>query len=146
MSMRDEIRAAAEALKTPVLLVPTPELPQYDGQIGVTRVSQHSLAAYWQDGDEDDQLDERARFVALVACDGQGNRIFQDGDVMWLSTCAALSPMLERLYWAGREHNGLTEANRQAWRKNSPSTGEGGSPSSCAEPAKPASDSTSTGS
>ena len=97
MSMKDEIRAAAQAAKTPVLIVPTPELPQWDGQIGVTRASLHVIAAGWQAQDADDALDERAQFVVRVACDADGNRIFTDEDVMWLSTSAVLAPMIERL-------------------------------------------------
>jgi hypothetical protein len=142
MSLREDIRAFAQAARSPVLPVPTPELPQYDGQIGVTRVCARAIASYWKDQEDDEVVDERAGFVVLVACDLDGNKIFQAEDVLWLSTCAALSPMVERLYWAGREHNGLTEENRRAWRKNSASTAGGGSPSSSAAPSPPVSVST----
>lgn len=142
MSLREDIRAFAQSASSPVLPVPTPELPQFDGQIGVARVCPRALAAHWKDQEDDEVLDDRAAFVVLVACDLAGNRIFQEADVLWLSTCAVLSPMVERLYWAGREHNGLTEANRSAWRKNSGSTAGGGSPSSSAVPSTPASVST----
>ena len=142
MSLREDIRAYATATFAPVLMVPTPELPQWDGAIGVARCSPRALANHWQDSDEDEQLDERARFVALAACDAEGNRIFQDGDMLWLSTSALLSPMVERLYWAAREHNGLTEANRKNFRPASAATGGGGSHSSCAGPSTPATAST----
>ena len=143
MSLREDIRAFAASAASPVLMVPTPELPQWDGQIGVARVSARALAAHWQDSDEDEQIDDRARFVVLVACDAAGNRIFQEADVLWLSTSAVLSPMLERLYWAGRETNGLTPENRSDWKKNLPRpTAGGGSPSSSAGPSTPDSAST----
>jgi hypothetical protein len=140
MSMRDEIRAEAQAAKAPFLPVPTPELPKWDGKIGVTTASLHVIAAIWQD--DDDQLDERAKFVVRVACDSEGNRIFTDEDVMWLSTSSVLAPVIERLYWAGRHICGLTEEKRAAWRKNLPGTGGDGSHSSCAEQFPPATAST----
>lgn len=142
MSMRDDIRAAAAAAKTLVVPVPTPELPQWDGKIGVAPASLHTIAAGWQNTDASDALDERAIFVVRVACDLDGNRIFNDEDVMWLSTNAFLAPVIERLYFAGRHVCGLTEENRTAWRKNLAGTGDAGSPSSCAEPATPATAST----
>ena len=146
MALRDEIKSFVNAAKPQTFPVATPELPQWDGQICVTRVSAHAVADCWHEDNPDDQLDERARFVCLVACDEVGSRIFQEEDVLWLSTCQFLAPIVERLYWAGREVNGLTEENRKAWRKNSPGTGGGGSPSSCAGPATRDSDSMSTAS
>ena len=142
MALRDEIKSFVNAAPMPVMAVPTPELPQWDGQIYVRRVSARALSTHWKDAEDDDSLDERAAFVALVACDKDGSRIFQDEDVLWLSTTPFLMPLVERLYFAGLEHNGLTRENRTAWRKNSKGTGEGGSPSSCAEPSTPATAST----
>ena len=142
MALRDEIKSFIKDAPLPVLAVPTPELPQWDGQIYVTRVCARALASHWKEAEEDDALDERAAFVSLVASDKDGSRIFQDDDVLWLSTTPFLMPLVERLYWAGRQHNGLTEENRTAWRKNSVGTGDGGSPSSCAAPSTPATAST----
>jgi hypothetical protein len=139
MALRDEIQSFVKSSPLPVLAVPTPELPAWDGQIFVTRVSPRALAEHWKDADEDDYGDERAAFVVLVASDKDGSRIFQDEDVLWLSTTPFMMPVVERLYWAGRQHNGLTEENRTAWRKNSKSTGGDGSPSSCAAPSTPVS-------
>ena len=146
MALRDEIKSFVKESSVPVLAVPTPELPQWDGQIFVTRVCARALASHWKDADEDDALDERAAFVALVASDKDGSRIFQDEDILWLSTTPFMMPLLERLYWAGRWFNGLTDENRQAWRKNLSCTGDGGSPSSCAAPSQPATGSMSTAS
>jgi hypothetical protein len=137
MSIREDIRSWAQQARTPVLPVPTPELPQWDGKIGVTRVSQRAIASYWRDADEDEARDEVARFVTLVTCDLDGNRVFTEDDVLWLSTSAVMSPVIQRLYWAGREHNGLTEENRRAWRKNFVPMVGGGSPSSSAGPSTP---------
>lgn len=138
MALRDEIRAAAASAKTAVIPVPTPELPQWDGRIGVTPASLHAIAAGWQDADANDALDERATFVVRVACDMDGCKIWDDGDILWLSTTPFMAPIVERLYHAGRHVCGLTEENRTAWRKNLPGTGDVGSPSSCAEQSTPA--------
>jgi len=150
MALRDEIKAFVDAaVKPQVTPVPTPELPRWDGQVYVARVCARAVADFLLGAAGDDpaaQLDERARFVCRVATDRDGSRIFQDEDVLWLSCAAALGPMVERLYWAGREVNGLTEENRTAWRKNSSGAAGGGSPSCCAGPATPASDSTPTAS
>jgi hypothetical protein len=139
MATRDDIKAFVNNSPMPVLAVPTPELPQWDGQIFVRRVCARALASHWKDAEEDEANDERAAFVSLVASDKDGSRIFQDEDVLWLSTTPLLMPLVERLYWAGRQHNGLTEENRTAWRKNLGGTGDGGLPSSCAAPSKQAS-------
>ena len=147
MAFRDEIKKFVNQAAPALLPLPTPELPDCDGQIFIGRVSEAALAAYWKDaaGDEPGG-NERAAFVALAACDSAGSRIFQPEDVAWLAASALLTPMIERLYWAAREHNGLTEENRTAWRKNSAGTAGGGSPSCCAARSIPASDSTPTGS
>lgn len=141
MSLKEDLREFVQSARVPVLPVPTPELPRWDGQIGVTRVSTRALAALWSDA-EDEGLDERARFVALVACDLAGNRIFADEDVHWLATSAVLAPVIERLYWAGRAHNGLTQESREAWKKNSAPTEGPGSRCSSAGPCPPDMDST----
>jgi hypothetical protein len=146
MALRDDIKASVNSTPPAVLAVPTPELPKYDGQIYVTRICPRAVAACFRDVSEEDAVDERAAFVVQVASDSAGSRIFQDEDVLWLSTTAMLTPMVERLYWAGRYHNGLTEENRSAWRKNLSSTAGSGSPCSSAVRSTPDSASASTAS
>lgn len=141
MGLRDDIRQFAATPPAP-LAVPTPDLPQWDGQIFVRRVSSGVIHNYLAALAEDD--DPRAATVALLACDSQGQRIFGDDDTLWLSRSAALGPTVERLYSAGCFHNGLTEANREGWRKNSPGTAGNGSPCSSAAPS-PEDSSASTG-
>jgi hypothetical protein len=138
VSLKEDIRAYVLTAKCPVQMVPTPDLPAWDGKIGVTRTTPRMLALHWRDSDdEDNSIDGRVRFMILVACDAEGNLIFTEGDVHWLSTCAVLMPTIERLYYAGLEHNGLTEENRGAWRKNSEATAGVGSPTCSAVPALP---------
>jgi len=142
MGLRDLLKTYAAANKSPVLAVPCPEFPQWDGQLFVCRISPRATASCWDLEEEDEADDERARFVSKVASDSDGSRIFQEEDVLWLSTTPIFSPLVERLYAAGRYHNGLTDENRMAWRKNSVGTVGSGSPASCAAPATPASAST----
>lgn len=144
MSLRDEIREYARTTPPAPLPVPTPDLPKWDGRIFVRRVASGVIHRYLTGLSDDD--DPRAATVALLACDETGNRIFADEDTLWLSTAAALGPTVERLYAAACWHNGLTEANREGWRKNSGSTAESGSPCSSAVPAPPDSASTGSGS
>jgi hypothetical protein len=137
MSLAEDIRAYATGEKSPVLKVPSPELPNWDGQLGVCRRSPRAIAKHWKDSEEEESIDERARFVVLVTCDLEGNRIFGDADTLWLSCNNLLTPLVERFYWAGRQHNGLTEENRRAWEKNSAPTAAAGSPSSSSAPSRP---------
>jgi len=146
--LRDDIKAFVTAQPAAPMPVPTPELPQWDGQIFVARISARRIAGLSQavDGEDIDQNDERAAFVVECATDSAGSRIFQAEDVAWLSTCQQLSPMVERLYWAARNENGLTYENREGWRKNLPAMAAAGSPSSSAALAQQDTASTSTGS
>jgi len=140
MTLRDEIRDYAQRTPPAPLPVPTPDLPRHDGKIFVRRVASGVIHAYIRKLDDD--ADPRAATVAILACDESGNRIFNDDDVLWLSTAAALGPTIERLYVAGCFWNGLDESNRSAFRKNLPSMEPSGSPCCSAEPSTPAADST----
>ncbi len=146
MSLRDEIREFSLATPPAPLAVPTPDLPKWDGKIFVRRVSSGVLAHHFKAIGDDESIDPRAALVALLASDDSGNRIFGDEDVLWLSTSATMGPTVERLYVAACYHNGLTEENREGWRKNSASTAGTGSPCCCAAPSTPDSASTSSGS
>jgi hypothetical protein len=137
-SLRDQLRSFASE-PSPVLKVPTPELPGMDGQLFVRRATPLEWEEVWADPDQDN---ERARTVVLLACDSAGVRVFSADDALWLGVSPGLTPLVERLYWAGREHNGLTQGNREAWRKNSPGTAGSGSPCCSAAPCPPAAGST----
>ena len=57
------------------------------------------------------------RFVAVVACDDKGLRLFEDGDAEAL---AEKGPdALIRIMEAAQEHNGMTESAAEAVEKNS---------------------------
>jgi hypothetical protein len=145
MSLRDEIREFAQTTPPAPQPVPTPDLPKWDGKIFVRRVSTGVINSYFQALAKDREADARAMLVALLACDETGNRIFNDDDLLWLSTSPALGPTIERLYAAACHYNGLTEENREGWRKNLPSTAGSGSPCSSVAPCPAASDSTLSG-
>jgi hypothetical protein len=136
MAIRDDIRFYVDCQPPAVSADPvsSPELPQWDGQIYVCRVCPRAVAKLWRDAEKDGGVDERAQLAVEAACDQSGSRIFQAEDVLWLSSTPYLMPLVERLYAAAREHNGLTEENRRGWRKNSSGTGGSGLPCSSAAP------------
>ena len=145
MATRDEILTFCNANPPEPLSVPTPDLPAWDGKFFVRRVASGVVRNFYAKFGKADDADVAAAAAAWFACDETGNRIFNDDDVLWLSTSAAMGPTNERLYAAACFYNGLTAENREGWRKNSVSTGESGSRSSCAAPSKQASDSISSG-
>lgn len=72
-----------------------------------------------------------ARLIAFCVCDGDGNRVFGDGDldaIMGLDT-SVVAPLLKEI----REHCGLRGGVEEA-EKNLSGTGDAGSPCSSAEP------------
>ncbi len=127
MALRDQIKAASQAAKPTLLAVPTPELPEYEGQIFARRISPRRLSWVWQ---ADDQTEERGRMCVAVASDSEGSPIFQNEDVAFLVGSDYLQAFIERVYAAGLEVNGLTRENRESWRKNSKSTASAGSDTS----------------
>ena len=120
--LRDDIKAFVTAQPAAPMPVPTPELPQWDGQIFVARISARRIAGLSQavDGEDIDQNDERAAFVVECATDSAGSRIFQAEDVAWLSTCQQLSPMVERLYWAAQMKTASLTKTARAGEKTCP--------------------------
>ena len=116
--LRDELLTIVQTGKSPVMPVPTPELPEQDGKIFVRRASPRELQAN-SDRDQQEGRNERCDFVVLVAADSEGTRIFSDEDSRTLADSPALMPVVERLYWAGLRHNGLTREQRELSAKNS---------------------------
>ena len=147
MTLRDEI--ITEVSKSPApgpFPIPTPDLPKWDGRFFIRRVASGVVQNFFRKFSGKDDSDIAAAAAAWFAADEAGNRIFNDEDVLWLSQSPAMGPTNERLYAAACHYNGLTQENREGWRKNSASTGANGSPCSCAAPSTPVSDSTSAAS
>ena len=134
MSLKDELRATRNAADVPLLAVATPEWPSLDGKLFVRVLSAFEVDAFFSVKDTEDGND-RAKFVCKVLCDADHNRVLDADDAVWLGQKEV--PVVERIYWAGRLHNGLTEENRQAYLKNSGSAAGGGLVSSSPEPSKP---------
>jgi hypothetical protein len=126
--------------------VPTPDLPNWDGRIFVRKVASGVMANFYRKFQEQEDVDIAAAGTAWFACDEVGNRIFNDDDVLWLSTSPIMGPTNERLWAAAAYINGQTAENREGWRKNLPSTAESGSPCCSAELSTPVSGSTGDGS
>lgn len=126
-TLRDQLLARRKAMKCQA--VPMPELGEgSDGQPVVVHV--RALSAAERDDYEAAQLDARekggeraalrnfrARLVALCACDGQGNRLFADGDEGPLGELPA--DEVGRLFEAAARLNGLTVEAQGAIAKNS---------------------------
>ena len=141
MSLRTDILGVRNASDVPLKPVATPEWPQVDGKLFLRQLSAMAVDNYYTKAQSDD-TNWRARFVCLVLSDENGNRVLQDDDALALGQKEIT--VVDRLYWAGREFNGLTEANRSTIQKNSESTGGDGSPSSCCAPSPAAGGSDST--
>ena len=124
--LRDDIKSFSEKNAPPTLCVPTPDLPDWDGKIFVRRHSSKVSQTLWDQTEPDDN--ERARYVALVACDAGGVPIFTEFDATWLGCSPVLGATVEAIYWAGRAWNGLTAENRESYRKNLPRGAAGGLP------------------
>lgn len=116
----------AEQIKTrpkkPPLLVEIPEWSDngQPGQVYVREISareRDQFEATMVDSAGPDKLaNVRARFVAIVACDEKGSRLFSDDDATWLGDCSAAA--LDRIFDAGRQFNGMLAQAEDA-KKNS---------------------------
>jgi hypothetical protein len=122
--------------------VPCPEIPAIDGLLYVRKVSAKEVDAVVA---KDDETNSRAAYAAMFASDAAGHRIWREDQVEKLAQKPELLFLIERINYAGREHNGLTDASRKLVSKNLPAGAASGSPASCAAPATPATDSTGDG-
>jgi hypothetical protein len=134
MSLRDDLLASRNASDVPPQPGPAvPEWPAVDGQLYFRTLAEADL--HVKPARDDEPVDEaifRATIVARVLADSNGNRILRDEDAPALA--AKETAVIERLYHQAREHNGLTEENRRAVRKNSGSTAGSGSLTSSPAP------------
>jgi hypothetical protein len=139
--LRDTLLKVRDAAAVPIVMVPTPEWPEVDGKLYVRMQSAYeSDRALPQDEGEQQDENHKAKYLCRVICDENRNRVLQDDDAPFFGHKEA--SVVNRLYWAALDLNGLTEKNRDTVRKNSPGTEGGGSPSSSPEPSQQATDST----
>lgn len=93
--MREEIFAVEFPKPIPV---PTPEWPALDGKLFVRALSAAERDAY-EASLSDGRLENwRAKLVVFAACDAEGRRIFEDGDVERVGRCPAT--LVARLFEA----------------------------------------------
>jgi hypothetical protein len=135
MSLREKVKGTRNACDVPLYPVPTPEWPELDGLLYVRVMSVFEADQLFSRNADEDDGNDRARFVCAVVVDEQHNRVFTDDDAVWLGHKEI--NVIERIYWAGREHNGLTEENRKLVRKNLSAAAVSGLPSSSAAPSTP---------
>lgn len=126
--LRDELLSTVPPASTgPVLPVPTPEWPAFDGKLHCRTVSPAELDGLVA-ADKKEPGCWRARYASLVIADGSGNRIFKDEDWKWLSERGVA--VVDRFCEAGQRHNGQTEESRTSFLKGSRPTTAAGSPGS----------------
>jgi len=142
MSLGTEILAFSPPPEAFVRAVPCPEIPAFDKKLFVRKVSAKELDDVVS---RDDDANSRARYAVLFACDEAGHRLWGEHQVEQLGGRAALLFLIERINYAGRLHNGLTEESRRVVEKNSAGGEPSGSPACSAAPATPATDSTGGG-
>lgn len=135
MALRDQIKQSVTTAKRTLWPVPTPEIPEFDGQVFVTKRAAKVMARLLDaESATKDTTTAAAQFVVATAVDKDGSPVWQADDVEWLASTDELGPMVSRIAWAGRDINGLLARD---WRKNAPTEGAG-SPSSSVEPSIPA--------
>ena len=110
--IREKLFAAYKTREKP-LAVPTPEWPELDGQVFVRKLTAGELDKFYAG---DNQGNERARFVALVACDENNERQFKDSDV---SDIAELPfDVIDRIAYKGQWFNKMLSDQREEMQKN----------------------------
>jgi hypothetical protein len=142
MSLGDELLAFCEPTDQFVHPVPCPELPDFDQKLYVRKVSAKELddvAAKEESGNS------RARYAVLFAAKADGTRLWRPEQAEKLGANTSLLWLVERINYAGRLHNGLTEENRRVVEKNSAPAAGNGSHCCSAAPSPPATDSTTSG-
>lgn len=110
--LRDELLANCKQLPKPQP-VETPEWPAYNGQIFVRKLTAADLDRFYAvDSDES----ERARFVCLVACNADGDRIFKDSDAADVAKFEFET--INRISIEGQRFNGMLGDQRETTAKN----------------------------
>jgi hypothetical protein len=135
MSLRDSLLATRNAADVPLTPAPpTPEWPAVDGRLFLGTLSEADLGSISSSGagQEADEGLFRAGLVCKVLRDANANRVLQDSDAPAMAAKETL--VMERLYHAAREANGLTEENRRGFLPTAASTAQNGSPTSSPAP------------
>jgi len=119
-TLRDKLKGR---VKSPARVepVPTPEWPEFDGQVFVPVVSAKRMDGWY---DRLGDGNSRALYAASFACDAVGNRLFTDEDAGWLGE--EPFTVIDRIFAAGMTLNRSTPAAREELRKNSETATDGG--------------------
>jgi hypothetical protein len=107
------------ALRGPVP-VPTPEWPALDGKLFIRPLKPVERLAFY-DLARAQKPAAGAEYLTLMAvycaCDGAGNRVFDDGDWKEISADTGSGPAIERLAEAADELHSLTDFAREQIKK-----------------------------
>ena len=113
MTLRDAILGHAADRTSDIEPVPTPEWPDVDGKLGVSKLTSDEADA-WEfslfrevEGKlKRDMRSMRAKLAIRCLVDvGTGERVFGDGDLKKVG--ALPSDVVQRIFEAARTHNGL---------------------------------------
>ncbi len=115
MSLRDSILASRKAYEVPRIAVATPEWPDVDGKLFIRTLSAKEVDSYFNSADKD-EANFRAKLVCIGVVEESGLPVLSESDAAALSELEF--SVVERLYWAVRTANGMTDENRRAVAKN----------------------------
>lgn len=121
---KEALKARYEARTLKVERVP---LPASEGDWHVRELSAPEDIAFnkgWDDHEKNGQ--QIAWFVVCAACDADGKRLFDDGDLAWLVEKVP-GWVLKQVWRIGGKMNGLTKEATEELEKNSGTTPSGAS-------------------
>ena len=104
MALNKEAILSADDLKQEVI-----QVPEWKGEVIIRTMTGEERDAFDSEMIRDDKKsfkNIRARFLSLIICDEQGNRLFDDKEIAQLGKKSAAA--LDRLFSAGQKLNRLS--------------------------------------
>ena len=118
MALNKEAILSADDLKQEVI-----QVPEWKGEVIIRTMTGEERDAFDSEMIRDDKKsfkNIRARFLSLIICDEQGNRLFDDKEITQLGKKSAAA--LDRLFSAGQKLNRLSNDDIEELAGNSEPT------------------------
>ena len=118
MALNKEAILSADDLKQEVI-----QVPEWKGEVIIRTMTGEERDAFDSEMIRDDKKsfkNIRARFLSLIICDEQGNRLFDDKEIAQLGKKSAAA--LDRLFSAGQKLNRLSNDDIEELAGNSEPT------------------------
>ena len=115
MALNKEAILSADDLKQEVI-----QVPEWKGEVIIRTMTGEERDAFDSEMIRDDKKsfkNIRARFLSLIICDEQGNRLFDDKEIAQLGKKSAAA--LDRLFSAGQKLNRLSNDDIEELAGNS---------------------------